>query len=540
MITLQTDVLIVGGGAAGLKAALTAADHGFQVMLAADQLFGGSTFYANSPEWGMTFARDQQDEEVLYQEIVTAANGCLNKKLVRLMVEQSRARFQELKGYGLEFTYSKDLGVISCFGKTPRGAALNDLNQAVDAFRQQIAQRPNLKIVDGVSVANLLVADGVCQGVLGFNAKGELTAISAAATILACGGGENLYQYAYAVNPLNGSAYAMAARHGARIVNLEFVQFINATLAPVKGINYHQAAFAAAKSFVNQKGEPFLEKYLPQDCTPEECMEMRSTHGPFSTEDNSKYFDLAVASEGGAVITSDPQKLTSPEYTSWRKFLDRGRYPLDLPMTIYPHAHAFNGGVLVGDKIQTDLPGLFAAGESMGGCHGANRMGGNAILAAQVFGKLSADAAADYICRKQRRRQFTEKECLKFLEQECLFSEVKNEFSPDEAMKLVQATVQKVAFLERTEEGLQEGIESLENLRKQYNPLVFFNRPQAASAFSAYNGLCAALLMLTAMRERRESRGAHCRKDYPEKRDGSMNYVTFDPQGNVIFGKVKI
>lgn len=539
MIRLCTDVLVVGGGAAGLKAALTAADQGANVILAVDQAYSGSTFYANSPEWGLTCARDRQDEESLYQDIVNAAHGCLNPKLARKMVEQSRQNFEELKGYGLEFTDSMDLAMVSCFGKTARGGVLNDLNQAVDAYRKQIGARPNIQVLEGITVFTLLMKDGACQGAVGFMKDGEIAAVLAPATVLACGGGENLYEFSYAVSPLNGSAYAMAARHGARIVNLEFVQFINATLEPVRGINYFQGAFAAAKRFTNRAGEPFLEKYLPQGCTAEECMKLRSTHGPFSSEDVSKYFDLAVAAEGGGVITSDLKKLEAAEYTAWKKFLRGSRYPFDMPMTIYPHAHAFNGGILAGDDIHTDIPGLFAAGESMGGCHGANRMGGNAIMAAQVFGKLSAEAAVSFAKREGGIPEITDQACLNAIENACRFSQTRWEMPPESAMKIVQKTVQKAAFLERTEEKLDEGISVLEDLRKDFCPMAFLNTPQAAYAFSAENAICSALLMLTAMRERRETRGAHLRLDYPEKRDDSMRYVTFDPAGKVVFGSVE-
>ena len=540
MMKLYTDVLVVGGGAAGLKAALTAADRGVQVILAVDYPYSGSTFYANSPEWGLTCARDEEDVEALYQDIINAAHGCLNPVLAHRMVEESRQGFEELKGYGLEFTNSKDIGMVSCFGKTARGGVLNDLNQAVDAYQKQIEARPNLTVVDGITAFTLIMKDDTCQGVIGFQKDGEIAVLLASATVLACGGGENLYEYSYAVGPLNGSAYAMAARHGARIVNLEFVQFINATLEPVGGINYFQGAFAAAKSFTNRAGERFLERYLPEDCTAEECMKLRSTHGPFSSEDASKYFDIAVAAEGGAVIVSDLDKLEAPEFTSWKKFLSGSRYPFDMPMTIYPHAHAFNGGVLAGSDISTDIPGLYAAGESMGGCHGANRMGGNAIMATQVFGKLSANAAVDFAKAKGRAAGLTDQECLEMIERSCYPGKNQGKMSPEKAMKAVQRIVQKAAFLERTEEKLNEGILSLEQLREEYSPLPFMNTPQAASAFSTYNALCSAMLMLTAMRERRESRGAHLRLDYPGKKDDTMHYVTFDPTGKVLFGSVEL
>ncbi len=148
-------------------------------------------------------------------------------------------------------------------------------------------------------------------------------------------------------------------------------------------------------------GEPFLEKYLPQGCTAEECMKLRSTHGPFSSEDVSKYFDLAVAAEGGGVITSDLKKLEAAEYTAWKKFLRGSRYPFDMPMTIYPHAHAFNGGILAGADIHTDIPGLFAAGESMGGMPRREPDGRKRDYGGPGVGKLSAEAAVSFAKRER-------------------------------------------------------------------------------------------------------------------------------------------
>ena len=125
------------------------------------------------------------------------------------------------------------------------------------------------------------------------------------------------------------------------------------------------------------------------------------------------------------------------------------------------------------------------------------------------------------------------------IEQACYSKERQGKMPPEKAMEAVQKIVQKAAFLERTEEKLNEGIRSLGRLREAYAPMAFLDTPQAASAFSTYNAVCSALLMLTAMRERRETRCAHLRLDYPEKTDGNMRYVTFRPSGEVAFGPVR-
>ena len=219
--------------------------------------------------------------------------------------------------------------------------------------------------------------------------------------------------------------------------------------------------------------------------------------------------------------------------------LRRDYAPYQKPELLIVSPIEINGGILAGNDIITDIPGLYAAGESMGGCHGANRMGGNAIMAAQVFGKLSANAAADYAKARGNTDDVTSEESLAMIEQACYSKERQGKMPPEKAMEAVQKIVQKAAFLERTEEKLNEGIRSLERLREAYAPMAFLDTPQAASAFSTYNAVCSALLMLTAMRERRETRGAHLRLDYPEKTDGNMRYVTFRPSGEVAFGPVR-
>ncbi len=135
--------------------------------------------------------------------------------------------------------------------------------------------------------------------------------------------------------------------------------------------------------------------------------------------------------------------------------------------------------------------------------------------------------------------EITDQACLNAIESACRFSQTRCEMPPESAIKIVQKAVQKAAFLERTEEKLDEGISILEDLRESCCPMTFLNTPQAAYAFSAENAVCSALLMLTAMRERRETRGAHLRLDYTEKKDDGMGYVTFDPAGKVVFGSVE-
>ena len=521
--TETADVLVVGSGGAGIKASLSAADHGSNVLMVTSHRTGGSTFYKRSPEWGILFASDDDDIDDFYQDMTASANGCVDKRLLRLMAEQSKECFDELVSYGLSFTMLKDLGIISCFGTKLRGAVLNDLEQGIAALNQQILDRPHIRVIEGIEIVSLVVRNGICEGAIGIQPDGYLLYIASKATVLASGGGEELYRYSYAASSLRGAAYAIAARNGARIVNLEFIQFINATVAPLKGLNFYQYILDTSPNVTDIDGKVFLHDYLPDTLSPEQCLRLRAKHGPFTTDDDSKYFDLAVAAKGAAVIMADPQAASARKYAHWNHFLAKFHYQADTPFTIYPHCHAYNGGILIDENASTDIPGLFAAGEAAGGCHGANRMGGNSILATQVFGRLAGRSAS---CYKGSPVMLDEADCMEILKQEWDGAGPTG-ITPEAALLTVQQTMQRYGFLRRNETDLTYALDLLESLQLKLTPVHYLGSKAAAEAFSVANAICSARLVLTAMLLRRETRGPHNRIDYPEKANDKMQAIIF-------------
>lgn len=518
----HTQVLVVGGGAAGIRAAIESATHRVDTLLVVDGRLckEGSTFYERSPGWGIMSATNEQDIEPFYRQVMGAANGCVNPQLVHILCEQSLERVRDLEQYGIAFTKLQDLQIVSCFGQTMRGAMLDDLDQCKRQLTQTLFSLPHVSLCEGVRMASLLVEDNTCLGAVGFDGAGTAHLFCANAVILACGGAQNLYQYAYRNGQQNGTAYAMAARRGARVVNLEFVQFINATVAPVGGINYYQFGFVTCPEVVNRRGEPFLHRYLPNGMTTSELLTLRASHGPFSVSDNAKYFDLAIVQESGACglvgakVTCDPRKMKTERYRPWRKCLAECGCTTATPMVIYPHCHAFNGGVLLHSDCHTDISRLFACGESAGGCHGANRMGGNSLLGTQVFGKLAGQLAAQ-ACKEGQAHTVSVEKAMQLLLEDSSFCRPGGKLSPAKVLETVQAVMQKYAFLTRDEAGLCTAIQALERCRADYDPRRYLGLTDAGQAYASLNALCSALLILYAMRERRESRGGHYRTDYP-------------------------
>ena len=516
-------VLVVGGGGAGIRAAIAAAEQGAETLLVVNDklLSSGSTFYKLSPGWGIMSARDVKDVQPFYEDILAAADGCLDERLVRIMCEQSAEVVEDLKRYGVQFWPLGKLGMTPCFGKAPRGQLLQDLSQFKRQMGKKLRSLGQIRVIEDVSVVSLMVRDGVCDGAIGFDKEGAMHVFSADATVLSSGGAQNLYQYAYRNGTNNGAAYAMAARHGARVVNLEFVQFINAALSPKAGINYYQFLFRTLPGVRNANGERFLEKYLPEGLMEETLLKLRATHGPFSVADDACHFDLAIVRESerigaaGATISPDAEQLAGLMYKPWRHCLKEMEYALDTPMTIYPHCHAFNGGVLISPDMTTDIPGLYACGEAAGGYHGANRIGGNSMLGTQVFGKLAGNIATSF--PRRGSPQVTKDEALKLLQDDCGTFTGAGDKKPNAVMDTVQDVMQRYGFLMRCGKGLDEGLMRLEQCCETFEPARWLGTQQARSALDAYNALCAARLILTAMRERKESRGGHYRTDYPLK-----------------------
>lgn len=521
---LYCDVLVVGAGAAGIRAALTAAEQDVDVVLLSESPAGesGSSFYQLSPPWGVLYADDAPDAAQFYQEIIAAAGSCVDERLVRILAEESTEVYARLTGEGLPLCTHASLGLVGCFGKKPRGAVLESLEPGIAAWRSALDKAFKLRQVYGWQAATLLTQNGEVLGATAVNAKGELLLIRARSVVLATGGAEGLYDRGYANGAMTGAGYAMAARHGARTVNLEFVQFINGTLDPVYGLNYYHFTFAEQPKVTNALGEEFLGRYLPPGVTVERCLSLRSGHGPFSVEDDGRYFDLAIVAEArsghgeGAHITPDPGRLNGARYAHWRNFLKEIGYTTATPMTIAPFCQAFNGGVRIFSDASTDVIGLYACGETAGGCHGANRLGGNAILATQVFGRLAGQAAARRCRESGHSAALTQDEAMRQFQRE-MGTEAPSA-SAEEALREVRKIMQKNAFLERDAKGLSAAQQALADLKVDARSAL--GTPEAWWAVRARNAVDSARLILCAMERRRESRGGHNRVDYPARDEG--------------------
>lgn len=542
--TLTCQVLVIGAGGAGIRAALTAAEATDDVLLISETVPGdsGSTFYPLTFEWGMLSSVDEADTRQFTQEILTAAKGCINPRLAAYLAEGSQEARERFVREGLPLVPMKELNITGCFGKEPRGDFLTDLETFVHSQQQLVKQNDRIAFVK-LTAISLLVREGRCTGALAVDDQGRLVQINARAVVLALGGAEGLYEHRASFGALYGNAYAMAARHQARLVNLEFIQFVPGTVSPIAYMNYYPFLLSEHPRVTNTRDEECMDRYLPSDITLEECLDQHAKHGPFSCEDAGKYLEYAMVGEDlrgagrGLKLWPDASKLQGKRALHWRNFLKKFGYDEGTVMQVYPMAQGFNGGILLHDDLSTDIEGLFACGESSGGLHGPDRMGGLCILATQVFGKGAGQCAAEY-AHKNPGAFFTCEEAEQSLTAEFCQSK-DNPLSPQQVLTSIRRIMQENACLRRNEKGLESALLSMERLALQ--PLAHLNRPDAAFYFQVANALDASRLILTAMRNRKESRGSHDRSDYPNHDPGlaAMRWVSMK-DGNVTHDSLPI
>ncbi len=529
----KTDVLIIGMGGAGIKAAIMAADAGQDVLLVGKFPFGrtGATFYPGTPGWGMQAVIHEGDtEEYFFEEIMEAGAGAADPALARILAEQSTPCFRELEEYGLYFNQYEDgryKGVIPCFGKRLRGSSTYGMDKIRSVMWKQLKSR-DVSVRHGISVIALVKKDGAVCGAVALDEQDELFYITAKSVILATGGACGLYEYSLATPDETGDGYILALDAGASLVNTEFIQFIPGLTWPLRKKLFQEKNLDTFPSFTNRLGEDVIRKYLPAQYTVEECLIERAKHGPFTTADVSFWVDVAMYEEvmkgnacesGGIHVQYDPKVLKDERWsiTSWLDWMHgMGVRPVEQGFDLVPHAQCFNGGVYIGTDAGAGVPGLFAAGEVAGGPHGADRLGGAAIAATQVFGRIAGVEAARY-AGKTAFADVSDREI-----EEALTSKFAADRGGVVDIPAVAAEVRKIMWecgaIVRSERRSDEGIGRLTELEDGFNPLLHFEKnADVRHVNELYSYLSLSKALLSVMKERRESRGPHFRSDFPEK-----------------------
>jgi L-aspartate oxidase len=498
MRTESADVVVVGAGVAGLRAVLALEPLRVVLVTKTPLGVGGSSPYAQG---GIAAAIDRDDSPRLHAADTLAVGGGLNDPaIVRVLTERAPAEIERLVDAGTRFDRSPDgalaLGREAGHQRRRIVHAGGDAtgSEMVRSLSEAVASQAGVEIRERSFAEELVVEGGRVTGVIVDSGSARpRVRIHAPAVVVATGGAGRLYRYT--TNPVEatGDGIAMAARAGALLVDLEFVQFHPTALAaggdPLPLLT--EALRGEGATVIDETGERFLlgvhrdAELAPRDVVARAIFEhQRAGH---------RVFLDARAALGERIAQRFP--------TVYQSCRDAGIDPARQPIPITPAAHYCMGGVMVDAHGRTTLPGLWACGEvSATGAHGANRLASNSLLEAVVFGSEAArDARATLGARTivpvSARAASTARRV------EGAWSDA----SPAEPRQRLRATMWDRVGLVRDAAGLEQALDQLDRL----------DRALGGRPGELRNLIDVGRLVATAALARRETRGSHVRSDYP-------------------------
>lgn len=540
MKQIKTDVLVIGGGGAAARAAIAASDAGASVLIVSKRHMGrsGATTYSNCEIAGYNVpdgAKDPSDNpEHFYDDIINAGMGMADPELVRILTENAVDSMHDLERWGVRFEKNGDKYLVmkGCFSTRPRGHIIKGHGEPImNALMSQIRSRPSITVLENSVVITLVTRDGECAGGVALDEANEKVFLNARAVIMATGGASQVFLQSLNPPDVSGDGYALAHRADAKLVNMEFMQAGIGFSHPVESL-FNTYLWAGVPDIVNAQGEPFLHKNLPEGISVLDIIRKHCEHFPFSSRDDSRYIEIAVQREiaeghgnarGGVPVSFAH---FTPEYVEsirddsslrelWPAVLEYfKKRSVDLlhdPVEISCYAQAINGGIRIDKNAMSSLPGLFAAGETAGGPHGADRLGGNMLLTCQVFGNIAGVAAAAYAIKNNHwAAEISTVEA----QSDFSVSILRKKIQIGELNKMLKISAQNNLLIRRNEKNLLAFLADIDAVQSDLMTAPetdTFERENLA----VLNKITSARLMGRAALLRKESRGSHYREDYP-------------------------
>lgn len=545
--TIQTDLLIVGSGAAGMNAARVAAQQGCSVLLADKSVFGrgGATIMAQMTV-AVALAEEEDDSpELHYEDTLVGSRGLGEPALIRMFAEMAPDCIREVDQLGVNWTRGENgkIRQVHAPGHSRKRCVYVDIlssGKAVSETLQKVVRRTaGVTRLSNVFITDLVVHDGEVIGAVGLHVeRGEVLLIQADAVLLAAGGLTDLYARTSASATMTGDSYALAARAGARLMDMEMVQFFPiGTLYPrlvgFDPVMWDPFRYKLGGRLLNGLQEEFIDRYGSSDGGKYTAPRDVATFAIFSEVKAGR-----GSAHGGAYL--DFRSIPEDEmYAAWGHVIDRLKEQgLDLTkqqVEVAPIAHFMIGGIAVNSRLETTVPGLFAAGEATAGTHGANRLSGNALTEAIVHGARAGQTVAEFIQEKQRANR-SKPDILKAAAElvqrvESIpgrhWSAVKNVAALDStaaAKRDLREVMWEHVGPIRNEDGLSQALTALDELERDRLPRLPISPEKAFNlqwmeALELENMVQVSRFICEAARARRESRGAHQRSDYEQTDD---------------------
>ena len=525
------DIVIVGAGIAGLRAAIAAAETSKEINVAVISKIYPVRSHSVCAQGGTAAVLREGDSYDLHAwDTVKGADFLADQDVVEFFVRRAPQEIINLEHWGCPWSRTED-GKINQrpFGghSFPRACFAADMTgfHEMHTLYGKAKTLENITFYDEWFVTSLLVEDNTAVGLTAIELKtGKLQAFKAKAIVMATGGYQRIYQFTTFSHTATGDGMTIAYRAGAPLKDMEFVQFHPTGLVP-PGVLITEGARGEGGYLLNAKGERFMKRYAP------ERMELAPRDIIARAEQTEINEGRAFQGPYGPYIALDLRHL-GEEKINERLPLIRdvaiklaGVDPVEEPIPIRPAAHYAMGGIHVNIKTESPIAGLYAAGEcSCISVHGANRLGTNSTADCLVFGAVSGEEAAKYALSKS----FREIPKDKVLEEEKrIFDGILGK-EGDEKVPAIRDEMRKImndkVWIFRTGEELQEALKELRKLRKRFENIRVedkggaFNMGLIEVLQLDFTLELAEVTVVSAL-ARTESRGAHYRLDYPKRDD---------------------
>ena len=525
--TIDTDVLVIGAGGAGARAAIEAANHNMMVTLLSKELLGKAHTCMAEGGVNAAFANvDPPDKwEIHFKDTVEGGAWINNQKLVEVLTQEACDRIMDLEEYGAIFDRTPEGKIMQRpFGKqTYRRtcyAADRTGHEMMVTLTEEIRRR-DIDIMEEVFVTNLLTSGNKVLGAMGISFKtGSFLVLKAKATVLASGGTGRVYKITSNAGQDTGDGYAAAYNAGARLLDMEMIQFHPTGMVfpeSHRGVLVTEGVRGEGGILKNTKGERFMQRYdakrmelagrdVVARANATEILEGRGT------EHGGVYLDVSHLSH---------EIIEERLPTMLEQFEDVGVDIRKEPMEVAPTAHHEMGGVEINENTETTLKGMYAAGEITGGVHGGNRLGGNALADTQVFGQRAGANAALY-AKKSSIPIIDRKQVENEADRIRILHERKEGIRPHEIKNRLTSLMWDKVGIFRTGKELQEAVQAIEQMRKQDVPRLYVSdkhtryNKELIEALEIENMLTVSEMIAKAALLREESRGAHFRRDFPK------------------------
>lgn len=548
---IRTDVLIIGGGGAGVRAAIEADNLGVSVTLLSKGIIsrcGLTPMAGYSYQAAFGHSNPADNPQVHFEDTVREGRRLGDENLIQCLTEEAMERALEMERYGVRFTKQNGkFAQVRHPGQTyPRINRIPGRGyQMMVGLKKELNRHKNVQVLEDCVVSKILTdSSGRPAGAVAFlQREGRLLAFQAKAIILATGGYEELWEKTDTAPDSTGDGAALAFDLGAQLVDLEMMLYY-----PI--VTLGSKVFPSMRQVLQY--ESLLEKeYLGGRLLDAEGKEFLPP-GKLPVRDVLISLILKEREEGRATerggVFIDLTKLPlSPEELG-RKIdevgariqFNRIKY-LGLDLTrdsieVAPACHYSLGGVRINERTETSIPGLFAAGEVSGNVHGANRISGNALAETQVFGRRAGEGASREAKLHTNFPPLISKEIEEEIHRvENFFAPRKDSLRPRELKKRLQRVMEEKVGLKRDDSGLRWAIASIQDLRTELPrirvPAVRVFNYELQEAIEVHFMVRVAELVARAALCRTESRGHHFRSDYPREDPAWLNHTLILKKG---------